>query len=184
MVLSHMDNLGKIWTDSPQDILTFEHLWNVNVENCKSLENLFPHWVATSLTHLQELRVESCGIKQIVMSGDGISHSTTAQFLFPQLTSLVFHDMPQLKGFCPDLHTLKWQFLEELRVTHCDKLNMLPFVASMSKQAQRDDRHGLSDDEAHLSFEKVCLQLLFLSFFLILLFIQYILCVQHSHVTL
>ncbi|KAL3729905.1 hypothetical protein ACJRO7_026974 [Eucalyptus globulus] len=154
MVLSHMDNLIKIWTDSPQDTLTFEHLWEVNVENCKSLENLFPHWVATSLTQLQKLRVEACGIKQIVTSGDDISHVTTTQFLFPQLTYLVFHDMPQLKGFCPNLHTLKWQFLEKLRVTHCDKLNMLSFVASMNKWAQRDNRHDLSDHEAHLSFEK------------------------------
>ncbi|KAF8019850.1 hypothetical protein BT93_G0517 [Corymbia citriodora subsp. variegata] len=154
MVLSHMDNLGKIWTNSPQDTLTFEDLWKVKVENCKSLENLFPHWVATSLTQLKELQVESCGLEDIVASGDDTSHSTTARFLFPNLTSLVFHDMRQLKSFCPNLPTLNWPFLEELRVTHCDKLNMPSFVASKNKWAQRDGQQKFSDHEAHFSIER------------------------------
>ncbi|KAF8015190.1 hypothetical protein BT93_H0867 [Corymbia citriodora subsp. variegata] len=154
MDLSHMDSLSKIWTDSPQDTLTFEHLWKVKVENCKSLENLFPHWVATSLTHLEYLQVESCGLEEIVTSGDDTSNSNTAQFLFPQLTSLVFDDMPQLKSLCPNLPTLNWSLLKGLRVTHCDKLNMLPFVASMNKWAQKGDQHGLSGHEAHFSFER------------------------------
>ncbi|KAF8019549.1 hypothetical protein BT93_G0284 [Corymbia citriodora subsp. variegata] len=154
MVLSHMDSLSKIWTNNPQDTLTFEHLWKVKVENCKSLENLFPHWVATSLSQLDNLQVESCGLEEIVAGGDDTSNSNTTQFLFPQLTSLVFHDMPQLKSFCPNLPTLNQSLLKELRVTHCDKLNMLPFVASMNKWAQRSDHHDLSDHEAHFSFER------------------------------
>ncbi|KAF7848935.1 hypothetical protein BT93_L1421 [Corymbia citriodora subsp. variegata] len=154
MVLSHMDSLSKIWTNNPQDTLTFEHLWKVKVENCKSLENLFPHWVATSLTQLDNLQVESCGLEEIVASGDDTSNSNIAQFLFPKLTSLVFHDMPQLKSFCPNWPTLNWSLLKELRVTHCDKLNMLPFVASMNKWAQRGDQHDLSHHEAHFFFER------------------------------
>ncbi|XP_056159383.1 uncharacterized protein LOC115691305 isoform X1 [Syzygium oleosum] len=154
MVLSHMDNLSKIWTDNPRDTLTFEHLRQVKVDNCNSLENLFPHWVATSLTQLEELRVESCGIEEIVASGDDTSQSATAQFLFPQLTTVVFHDMPQLKSFYPNLPTLTWPFLKELRVTHCDKLNMLSFAASMNKWAQRNDQRDLLDHEAHFSFER------------------------------
>ncbi|XP_048135728.1 uncharacterized protein LOC115730983 [Rhodamnia argentea] len=133
MFLSHMENLSKIWTDCPQDTLTFEHLRKVKVENCKSLENLFPHWVATSLNRLEKIRVEFCAIKEIVASGDNTPHFTTGQALFPQLTSLVFHDMPQLKRFCPNLSTLNWPFLKKFQVTHCDKLNMFPFVATMNK---------------------------------------------------
>ncbi|XP_048135726.1 uncharacterized protein LOC125315317 [Rhodamnia argentea] len=155
--LSHMENLSKIWMDSPRDTLTFEHLREVKIENCKSLENLFPRWVATSLNQFEKLRVEFCTIKEIVTSGDGTPQSATAQILFPQLISLVFHDMPQLKSFCPDLPTLNWPFLKELRVTHCDKLNMFPLVETMNKWPQRDDHQDISNQETHSSFEKVCL---------------------------
>ncbi|KAI6678527.1 hypothetical protein NL676_039323, partial [Syzygium grande] len=123
--LSHMDNLSKIWTDDPQETLTFENLWGVEAQNCKSLENLFPHWVATSLTQL-----------------------------FPKLTSLVLHDMPRLKSFYPNLPNLNWPFLKELRVTHCDKLDILSVVTSMNKWIQRDDQQDLLNQEAHSSIER------------------------------
>ncbi|XP_030537270.2 uncharacterized protein LOC115745809 [Rhodamnia argentea] len=60
--------------------------------------------------------------------------------------------MPQLRNFYPDLLTLNWPFLKELQVTHCDKLNMLSFLASMNKWARRDNQHDLSDE--HFSVEK------------------------------
>ncbi|XP_039174008.1 uncharacterized protein LOC120296285 [Eucalyptus grandis] len=154
MVLSHMDNLSKIWSDHPQETLTFDHLWKVQVQNCGSLDNVFPHWVATSLTQLKELQVESCGIKEIVASGNETPHSNTTQDLFPKLTSLVLHDMPQLKNFCANLPTLNWPFLKELRVTHCDKANVLSFVAFMSNWTKIDYQQGLSDQEAHSLFER------------------------------
>ncbi|XP_039160674.1 uncharacterized protein LOC104452789 [Eucalyptus grandis] len=143
MDLSHMDNLSKIWTDGPLETLTFDCLWKVKVLNCKSLENLFPYWVATSLTQLEKLKVKSCEIEEIVASGDDTPRSNTTQDLFPKLTSLVLHDMPRLKSFCPNL-PLNLPLLEELRVTHCEKLSMLSFVASMNKWAQRDDQQDLS----------------------------------------
>ncbi|XP_056159435.1 uncharacterized protein LOC115693172 [Syzygium oleosum] len=154
MVLSHMDNLSKIWTNGPQETLTFDYLGEVEVQNCKSLENLFPHWVATSLTQLKKLRVECCGIEEIVASGDDTPHSNIAQVLFPILTSLVLHDMSRLKSFCPNFPTLNWPFMEELRVTHCDKLNTLSFATSMNNWAQRDDQQDLSYQEAESSFER------------------------------
>ncbi|XP_048135743.1 uncharacterized protein LOC115732916 [Rhodamnia argentea] len=154
MVLSHMDNLSKIWPDNPQETLTFDSLLEVKVKNCESLENLFPYWVATSLTQLGKLRVESCRIEEIVTNGDDTRHSNIAQVLFPKLMSLVLHDMTRLKTFCPNLPTLNWQFLEELRVTHCDKPNMLSFAASMSEWTQRNDQQDLSNQEAHSSFER------------------------------
>ncbi|XP_056159421.1 uncharacterized protein LOC115691916 [Syzygium oleosum] len=154
MVLSHMDNLSKIWTDGPQETLTFDHLREVEALNCKSLGNLFSNWVVKSLSQLKKLRVESCGLEEIITSGYDTPHSTIAQFLFPNLTSLVLHDMPQLKSFCPNLPTLNWPSLKELRVTHCDKLNMLSFETSMNKWTQRDDQWDLLDQDAHSSFER------------------------------
>ncbi|XP_039157683.1 uncharacterized protein LOC104452833 isoform X3 [Eucalyptus grandis] len=154
MILSHMDNLSKIWPDNPQETLTFDYLWEVEVHNCKSLANLFPHWVATSLIQLRKLRVESCRIEEIVVGGDDTPHSNTAQVLFPKLTSLVLHDMPQLQSFYVNLPTLNWPFLNELRVTHCDTRNMLSFAACMNSWAQRDDQQDLSNQEEHSSFER------------------------------
>ncbi|XP_056159433.1 uncharacterized protein LOC115693171 isoform X2 [Syzygium oleosum] len=155
IVLSHMDNLSKIWTDDPQETLTFEHLRGVQAQNCKSLENLFLHWVATSLTQLEKLRVECCAMEEIVASRDDTPHSNAAQVLFPKLSSLVLHDMPRLKSFFPNLPNLNWPFLEELRVTHCDKLDILSVAASMNKWIQRDDQQDLSNQEAHSSIERI-----------------------------
>ncbi|KAF8015180.1 hypothetical protein BT93_H0857 [Corymbia citriodora subsp. variegata] len=145
MVLSHMENLTKIWIDNSQETLACKRLGKVVVQNCKSLKNLFPHWVASSLSQLEKLRVEFCVIEEIVSSGDDALLSTTAQVLFPKLTSLVLHDMPRLKSFWPNLHTLNWPFLKKVRVTHCEKLN---------KWTQRDDQQNLLDQEAHSSFER------------------------------
>ncbi|KAL3729825.1 hypothetical protein ACJRO7_026898, partial [Eucalyptus globulus] len=153
MDLSHMDNLSKIWTDGPLETLTFDCLREVKVLNCKSLENLFPYWVATSLTQFGKLKVESCEIEEIVTSGDDTPRSNTTQDLFPKLTSLVLHDMPRLKSFCPNL-PLNLPLLKELQVTHSEKLSMLSFVASMNRWAQRDDQQDLLDQEAHSSFER------------------------------
>jgi len=168
MILSHMDNLSKIWTDVPRETLMCKHLRKLEAQNCKSLENLFPYWVATSLNQLDKLRVESCVIEEIVASGDDTSYSNIAQVLFPKLTSLVLHDMSRLKSFCPNLPTLNWPLLEELRVTHCDKVNILSFATSMSKWTQRNNQQNLSDQEAHFSFERVWLPLLFLNFYFVL----------------
>ncbi|KAL3729777.1 hypothetical protein ACJRO7_026850, partial [Eucalyptus globulus] len=154
MVLCHMDNLSKIWSDGPQETLTFDNLQKVQVHNCGSLESVFPHWVATSITQLKELQVESCEIEEIVANGNETLHSNTTRDLFPKLTSLVLHDMPQLKNFCTNLPTLNWPFLKALRVTHCDKANILSFVASMSNWAQKDHQRDLLDQEAHSLFER------------------------------
>ncbi|KAF8025235.1 hypothetical protein BT93_F2164 [Corymbia citriodora subsp. variegata] len=154
MFLSHMDNLCKIWSNNPLETLKFEYLQKLEARSCKSLENLFPHWVATSLTQLEQLQVESCVIEEIVTSGDDTPHSNTAQVLFPQLSSLVLHDMPRLKSFCPNLPTLNWPLLKDLRVTHCDKVNMLSFAAFMNNGTQRNDQQELSNQEAHSLLEK------------------------------
>ncbi|XP_048135721.1 uncharacterized protein LOC125315313 [Rhodamnia argentea] len=147
IVLSHMDKLSKIWTRGPQGTFTFKYLHKVEARNRKNLEILFPHWVATSLTQLGKLRVESCGLEEIVSSasGDDSPHSIAAQFLFPVLTSLVLHDMPQLKSFCPNFLTLNWPFLKELQVTHCEKMNMLSFPAR--KDIPTLERHLLVDKD-------------------------------------
>ncbi|KAK3420029.1 hypothetical protein EUGRSUZ_G00806 [Eucalyptus grandis] len=154
MELSHMDDLSKIWTDNPLETPTFDCLREVGVWNCKSLETLFPYWVATSLTKLQIIQVESCEIDEIVASGDDTPCSNTTQDHFPKLTSLALHDMPRLKSFYPNLPSLNWPLLKELQVTHCNKLNMLSFAASMNSWAQRDDQQDLLDQEAHSSFER------------------------------
>ncbi|XP_039173237.1 uncharacterized protein LOC120295752 isoform X1 [Eucalyptus grandis] len=154
IVISHMDNLSNIWTASPQETLTFDCLQIVHAWNCKSLKHLFPHWVATSLTQLMRLEVESCVIERIVSCGDDTPHFNIAQVLSPKLTSLYLHDMPQFQSSCPNLPTLNWPVLKELYVTHCDKLNMLSFATSMNSWVQRDDQQDLLDQEAHSSFER------------------------------
>ncbi|XP_039163853.1 uncharacterized protein LOC108957752 isoform X2 [Eucalyptus grandis] len=66
-----------------------------------------------------------------------------------KMKSLTWQSLMEIDHYTPSLFTP-----QELRVTHCDKLNILSFVASMNKWAQRDDQHDLLDHEAGFLLER------------------------------
>ena len=53
---------------------------------------------------LQDLRVSSCGVEELVVKEDGVE--TAPRFVFPIMTSLRLMNLQQFKSFYPGTHTI------------------------------------------------------------------------------
>ncbi|XP_075649596.1 disease resistance protein At4g27190-like [Castanea sativa] len=121
--LINLPNLKHVWSSSPQAILTFQNLHEVEVSNCKSMKSLFPASVAKSLKQLKKLRIHDCGLEEIVAMEEGLE--TMTKFVFPQLVSLSLELMPDLKCFYPGKHTIEWPSLKQIMILKCDKVKIV-----------------------------------------------------------
>lgn len=152
---------GKLMTIVPsniQGLLTFQNLEALFVDNCWSMKNLFPVSVATNLAQLNDLRLESCGLEEIVAfeKVDGV-----LTFCLPQLKSVTLCILPELKCFYCGLHTTEWPMLKSLVVYHCHNIKIF---ASGSPSFQKGDEESQLENpfRQHLFLlEKVWLTILF-----------------------
>jgi len=142
ITLRGMPKLKNIWSMDPQGILSFHNLENVSVENCESIEYLFPLSVALCCSHLEILWVQWCGsMKEIVAEKKG-SVSTTPIFVFNQLNTLMLWDLPKLKAFYAVNHTLTCPSLRKQFVSGCSKLNLFKSsITSIHKKLQNRKLH-------------------------------------------
>ncbi|XP_022719621.1 uncharacterized protein LOC111277438 [Durio zibethinus] len=121
--ISRLPRLRYIWcTKDPQGIFTFENLRILDVDNCRSLKNVFPASVARVLPQLKDLRVAYCGVEEIISKDEGLETAIT--FEFDQVSSLILWDLPKLKCFYPGMHKTTWRMLKELKAYHCNKLKI------------------------------------------------------------
>ncbi|KAL5825698.1 hypothetical protein ACOSQ3_021761 [Xanthoceras sorbifolium] len=121
-----MENLKMIWQNQLIESVRYcPKLSKVSLYDCQNLESLFPASIAKSLLQLEELHVETCGIKEIVSKG-GVEEAG-ARFVFPQLTSLHLNNLEELRCFCPGKHATEWPKLNELKVECCDKIDLFNF---------------------------------------------------------
>ncbi|TXG69557.1 hypothetical protein EZV62_004492 [Acer yangbiense] len=119
--ISDMDNLEMIWHNQLEDSLNVQNcqkLCKVSVKKCQSLQNLFPASIVRNLWQLKDIYVKECGIKEIVAKEE----AGDKMFVFPELTSLSFHNLLELKCFYPGIHTTKWPMLNKLNIIGCDKI--------------------------------------------------------------
>ena len=84
LVLYFLPSLKHIWNKDPYGILTFQNIKLLEVGHCQSLKYLFPASLVRDLVQLQDLRVSSCGVKELVVKEDGVE--TTPRFVFPIMT--------------------------------------------------------------------------------------------------
>ncbi|KAL5848625.1 hypothetical protein ACOSQ4_006638 [Xanthoceras sorbifolium] len=122
LYIDHLPNLRHIWNEDPQGKLYFEKLQKVTVFLCPNLKNLFPASAASSLLKLDTLEVSDCGVEEIVAEG-GRGEEAADRFLFPQLSSLQLHHLPELGTFYPG-HTVEGPCLKRLGLHHCDKVKI------------------------------------------------------------
>ncbi|KAL5825721.1 hypothetical protein ACOSQ3_021784 [Xanthoceras sorbifolium] len=154
--ICYMKNLKMIWQNQLIESVPYcPKLSKVSLCVCQNLESLFPASIAKSLLQLEELHVDTCGIKEIVSKG-GVEEAG-ARFVFPQLTSLHLNYLEELRCFCPGKHTTEWPKLNELKVECCDKIDLFNF--------RKNDEEGQLDvpgrqslflvDKAFSNLEKV-----------------------------
>ena len=106
LILRCLPKMKQVWNKDPQGIFSFQNLQEIIVYECESLQSLFPASVARWLMQLEDLRIEDCGVEEIV-SREEIAEAAE-RFVFPKVTLLVLRKLPKLKWFCRGLHTSKW----------------------------------------------------------------------------
>ncbi|PNX77180.1 putative CC-NBS-LRR resistance protein, partial [Trifolium pratense] len=140
--------LKKIWSEDPQGILSFQNLIVVQLNNCASLEYLFPFSVATRCSHLMEIDIKNCGnMKEIVAEEkESSSVNATPIFEFNQLSTLLLWNLVRLKGVFAKKHTLACPSLKKIDVFYCPKLNMYRTLSTRSSNIQ-DDKLDVSTQQ-------------------------------------
>ncbi|KAL6332861.1 hypothetical protein AAG906_017127 [Vitis piasezkii] len=119
----HLDNLKALWHNQfPAN--SFSKLKHLYVTHCDELLNVFPLSVAKVLVKLEDLRIRSCGVLEAIVANENEDEATSL-FLFPRLTSLSLHALPQLQRFCFGRFTSRWPLLKKLEVLNCDKVEIL-----------------------------------------------------------
>nr|XP_028964689.1 uncharacterized protein LOC103439759 [Malus domestica] len=119
-------------TSSTTQLNGFEcpNLNSIEIDSCDSLKNVFPTSVAKDLKQLSQLTVKNCGLmEEIVVKEEG-PEMTYEKFGFPKVTSLEFHNLPQLWSFYPGLHVSNWPSLNMLQLTKCGGVEI--FAAEFS----------------------------------------------------
>ncbi|KAJ1434234.1 P-loop containing nucleoside triphosphate hydrolase [Sesbania bispinosa] len=147
LTLEHLPMLKNIWSKNPYGSLRFENLCQLKVTECKILNQVFPLSVAKELQHLQMLHIEKCGVENIVAHDE--MDDTAPILVFPELTSLNFRSLTQLRSFYQGLLTLDCPVLRDLDVHHCDQL------ALFTPKSLNYQGNVPSDPQPLLSFEKV-----------------------------
>ncbi|KAI5397454.1 uncharacterized protein LOC127092588 [Lathyrus oleraceus] len=109
LTLSCLPNLEHIWNEDPHETINFGNLCSMDVSSCQSLSYIFSLSLCQDLGNLEMLKIDSCGVKDIVAMKEG---SMEISFNFPQLNTLALHCLPNLKSFYQGKHTLECSSLK------------------------------------------------------------------------
>ncbi|KAL6198118.1 hypothetical protein ACLB2K_027910 [Fragaria x ananassa] len=119
--LNGLAKLKTIWNNQVS-LGSSKNLETIEIVMCDNLKSVFPASVAKSLQQLRSLKVQNCGVEEIISKEDDIQ--TTPMFVFSKLTFVRFENLPQLKNFYPGLHSTKWPSLLTLAVYGCTKVQI------------------------------------------------------------
>ncbi|XP_061370923.1 uncharacterized protein LOC133313549 [Gastrolobium bilobum] len=131
----HLEALPKLkhvwkWSNGQKGLLKLNNLRNIWVQDCVSLENIFPISIANCLYNLEYLLVWDCSqLREMVAQGEVTNNNTSnpnPSFEFLKLTTIKFLNLPKLKSFYPGNCELRFPVLNDLSIEHCDKLEPFP----------------------------------------------------------
>ncbi|KAK3200789.1 hypothetical protein Dsin_024204 [Dipteronia sinensis] len=126
LYLKDLPKMRHICNKDPQRKLSFQKLNEVSIEDCWSLENIFPASIARNLSQLEQLNIYRCfSMEKIVAEEEGADLEAVTRFDFPRLTSLKLSGFSQLRYFYPGIHTAEWPALNKLSISDCMELGLL-----------------------------------------------------------
>ena len=141
LTLRNLEKVKHVWSMDPQGIITFGKLRTIKIDGCSSLKSVFSTSVAKALMQLEKLEIKDCAtVEEIVAKEEGIE--TTNLFVFPQLTTLELQNLPELKSFYSENHTLEWPSLKGLCINKCDKLKIFGSNKSRVEETNGLGHHG------------------------------------------
>ncbi|XP_028789186.1 uncharacterized protein LOC114745204 [Neltuma alba] len=139
--LLHLPKLKQIWSKDPQGTFRFRNLQDVHVEDCETLEYLFPFSIAMDLHQLEQLTMNFCGIDEIVAKKEGPMEDE-AIFHFDRLYCLQIWNMRQLDRFYSGSHSLMCPSLRILDVFRCAQLKLLGRQSTINQRKNGDDQNS------------------------------------------
>ncbi|KAG4923036.1 hypothetical protein JHK86_051849 [Glycine max] len=123
--LKALPNLVHIWKEDSSEILKYNNLKSISINESPNLKHLFPLSVATDLEKLEILDVYNCrAMKEIVAWGNG-SNENAITFKFPQLNTVSLQNSFELMSFYRGTYALEWPSLKKLSILNCFKLEGL-----------------------------------------------------------
>ncbi|XP_058753480.1 uncharacterized protein LOC131626661 isoform X2 [Vicia villosa] len=155
LTLSCLPNLKHIWKEDPHEIMNFGNICSVDVSSCQSLLYIFSLPLCQDLGNLEMLKIDSCGVEDIVAMKEGSMEIT---FNFPQLNALVLIRLKNLKSFYQGKHTLECPSLKNLNVYLCETLRMFSFNNLDLQQPDENSQQALFSMEK-LSTNLECLSI-------------------------
>ncbi|KAK3419504.1 hypothetical protein EUGRSUZ_G00063, partial [Eucalyptus grandis] len=134
--LIQLPKLKCVWDKELHRQVKFQCLRSISVSRCKSLTSLFPASVANDLIQLEDLKINECGIVELMENEEGL----VPKSMFPKLISLELRDLVELKCIYTGMHALQWPALETLEVHGCNKVEIF---ASQLENEMTLDKHPL-----------------------------------------
>ncbi|XLU80663.1 hypothetical protein S245_004083, partial [Arachis hypogaea] len=120
LTLEHLPTLSHIWNKDPKgSSLSFSCLKEVVVNGCKSLTSLLP--ASLPMSNMKKIDVKNCEeLVEIVTKDEADNKETNKELaMFPKLTSLTLHNLPNLTYICAGMEILNLPELRELDISHC-----------------------------------------------------------------
>ncbi|KAG2380283.1 Disease resistance protein [Vigna angularis] len=153
ILLEHLPKLKQLWSTDPNGILNFKKLRTIDVCFCHELKNLFPVSVAKDVPKLEHMSVLYCDkMEEIVASQDALETNKDL-LVFPELTSVRLHCLPDMKYFYKKKYPIKCPKLKELSVTICLKLKT--FVKDTINTTNKVGNFVFSIDEVFPNLERM-----------------------------
>ncbi|KAI7997617.1 Heavy metal-associated isoprenylated plant protein 39 [Camellia lanceoleosa] len=158
--LSHLRKLTHVWKDNSPGIQGFQNLRSLVVNECDSLRNLFSYSLAILLVKLQEIEVTECGMMESIIGSEPNADDAviTNMIMFPQLSSLILSNLPNLSSFCFEACTFEGLLLKTIEVINCPKMKILPSAFQRKLDQQKAD-FSTSSQHHLLNGKKLVLQL-------------------------
>ncbi|XP_039059189.1 uncharacterized protein LOC120202903 isoform X3 [Hibiscus syriacus] len=138
-----LPKLKHVWNKDPNGSISFGNLRKAFVWECWSLKTLFPFSVAKDLRLLESLRVDSCGVEEIV-SKKAEGEEREIWFQFNQLSFIGLWNLPNLVCFYPGTHRIVWPVLKKLSTYCCGKMEIFEHVESQPQTPLFSDEKGKS----------------------------------------
>ncbi|KAI6678445.1 hypothetical protein NL676_039241 [Syzygium grande] len=113
------NKLKCVWDKELHCQVKFQCLRSITISECESLTSLFPASVARDLMQLEELKIDKCGIVELIEK-EGL----IPRVVFPRLTSLKLEHLTELRCIYRT-HALHWRALRTLEVHGCNKVEIL-----------------------------------------------------------
>ncbi|XP_057744732.1 uncharacterized protein LOC130962545 [Arachis stenosperma] len=120
LTLEKLPTLSHIWNKNPKrSSLSFPCLKEVVVNGCKSLTSLLP--ASLAMSNMKKIDVKNCEeLVEIVTKDEADNEEINKELImFPKLTSLTLHNLPNLTYIYAGMQILNLPKLRELDISQC-----------------------------------------------------------------